>query len=835
MIARHLRTRCTGGLLACLVAALFAVPTGAAAQSAAPAATAPRADPVSSRLVERSDLDRGAVLAGPQAVEFELPPNASSVRILLNPGLRDFEAFRARRLADPELRLGYTIAVEVLGGRGRPVLDRPYTFRRDLQEAALADGTRTTGAFYLDRSAPVPLRSDQVLLDFQGTTTPTRLRLRLSQADPAITDVLARVYVPVPQSRRDAAVQWQRLSPEQRARMASGNLFPPQVLSQDERERLVASRWAPVAPRRGASVRELYVVRDLPATDPVDATPPPPPGLPVGPGQVATLPLQPGTGGVHLQLTPLAAAPGTAAPQPGEVVVRWAGENAFQRQVSKHRWAGTEPLELRLPLGAGWVEVASQRPAALRAWGDTPSGTVEVTPEPAFLRLWSAGPGEPLTYDITHAGRDATPLRLVFRRLAAAGATASDAPARVELLLGDGSALKRAQVPLITTSSMYDIPAEPAGGFAATEPTEAFFRVPPPVQRVRISSSEPLLVGAYTRPAGLARQVRTPDDSFAAAGAPGPIPAWFTLRPLDHETRLVNGASRVLRVQSRPPEDRPDLAAGQYVFEDFDPVTEAAARVFLAPREPGVPDRDEALSSTFRPLPADGRVALRASPGRQTVQPRLAWATRSGRQPPFHLRIRVDGGPVIKAAAAGMAGEVLLPPLAPGAHVVGVQSDAPVRWWINHAAQGEPWVRREALQLDRPLSFEVERRSSEQEFLSVRAFQPADARRPLRLRVRIEAPEPAESIGPFPGWLFTERVHEVQPSGQRALPVAETAQARTDPGRSFFIPLPDGAPRGRYRITIEPDSRAGWMTLSRVTPGLVAQRKLTVEGNVDEQ
>lgn len=816
-----------------LASCTWAAITGAAGAGVpappVPAASGARA----ANLVDRSDTDRGAVLRGSAAVEFELPPNASSARLLLNPGIGDFDRARSSRLSDPQLRLRYAVHVQAIGPQGRILFERSYSFRRDLQQATLPSGERTTGAFYLERTAPTPLRSDEVLLEFQGLANPARLRVLLQSADGAIADVLARVYAPVPLSRRDAAVQWQRLSPEQRARMASGNLFPPQVLSQDERARLVVSRWAPVAPRRGAAMRELYVVRDLPPTEQVDSVPPPLPGLPVGPGQVATLPLPTGTRNLRLQLS-ATVAPGDKAPSAGDVLVRWAGESVFQRHVSAHGWKGAQPLELRLPHGPGWIEVESPRSATLRAWADRAEGSVEVTPEPAFLRVWSVNPDQALTYDITHAGMAGTPLRLVFRRLAF-GTTASDVPAQVELLRSDDTVLKRAEVPLIIVRSVHDHPAEAVPGLTVTEPTETYFRVPPEVSRVRITSTVPLLAAGATRPAGLPRQVRTPEDGLAAAGEQGPIPAWFTLRPLDHEARLVNGATKVLRVQSRPPEDRPELMAGQYAFEDFTPVTPGAARVFLAPREPGVPDRDEALSSTYRPLPAHGRVLLRASPGRQRVQPRLAWSTDGRQRQPFRYRITVDDQPALEGAAAGQAGELLLPELGPGQHVVRVQAQAPVRWFINHINQGEAWVRREALQLDRPLAFEVDRRTQEREFISVRMYQPSDVRESLRVRVRIEAPAPADPIGPLPGWLFEERVHDVQPTGEIALPVAETLHVYADAGRSFLIPLPLGAPRGRYRITLEPQRRTGWMTLSRVTPGFVPQRRVVVEGSTDAQ
>jgi len=105
----------------------------------------------------------------------------------------------------------------------------------------------------------------------------------------------------------------------------------------------------------------------------------------------------------------------------------------------------------------------------------------------------------------------------------------------------------------------------------------------------------------------------------------------------------------------------------------------------------------------------------------------------------------------------------------------------------------------------------------------------------MRLRVKISSPGMPEKIGPFPGWLFAERVYDVRPSGEFALPVAETHSEKTDAGQPFYIPLPKGAPQGRYRITLTPENARSWVAVSRVTPGAGAKPALIVENMYDDQ
>ncbi|MEO7852577.1 MAG: hypothetical protein ABIR94_10045, partial [Rubrivivax sp.] len=158
-----------------------------------------------------------------------------------------------------------------------------------------------------------------------------------------------------------------------------------------------------------------------------------------------------------------------------------------------------------------------------------------------------------------------------------------------------------------------------------------------------------------------------------------------------------------------------------------------------------------------------------------------------------------------------------------------ITADAGVRWFASHTKDGTPWVKRLAFRFDKPLRFEVDRTVGDEEFLSVRVFRPAGTKGRLRVRVAIDGPSSAERVGPFPGWLFNQRVHDVRPSGQMALPVAETAGEKADAGQPFYIPIPEGAPRGRYRITLSPEGGASWVSASRITAGALPKPTLIIE------
>ncbi|PWF49037.1 hypothetical protein [Massilia glaciei] len=776
-------------------------------------------------LAELAEPSRGSVLrvAGP-GVEYTLPAATRTVRILTNASLGSLEAARAQRRAEPDKRWRYAIGIEELDGAGKTLRRRVHHLRRELVEVELPGGLRGTGSFYLENGAATPLPVAMLRLDLSGLDQLARLRVRLVGADAGIADVLVRVALPAPATRRGVEATWNRMSDGQRQKLARSNVFPPGLLSEDERRNLIESRWRPLGPSSEAPARDIYVLSGDEVGAPVD--PEVPATLATGPSRVVSVQLPERGGEVRIVLEALDA----RQRFPARVALRWIGHSAFERRAATHQWQGGR-FETTGKFGGGWLELHADREASVRIWLVGRDAQTEITPPLEYLRAWSAHNDSPLEFALSHAGGMPTPLRLTLRRLAAAQTRLSDAPVQVSFLGGGGELRHVASVKLRPVASRHDAPSPDGTGMRVSDPVEAFFNVPPGVRRIRIAAADPVLANAFVRPADLARAVRTPEDATAPEAAQTAVPAWFALQPLDHDARILNGASDVLTVQGRPPEDRPELAAGRYRWEDFDPVDDGAARVFLAPREAGVPERADAVGTTFRPISRDARVTIVAEPGHASARPRIAWAAEN----PGALRytVLVDGREWARGAASGIAGEFTLPALAPGAHRIEIAASRQVRWYASHLARGAPWIRRSAYRFDQPLAFDIERTSGAAEFVAVRLFRPAGARTRMTVRASIAAPGPAGGIGPHPGWLFAERVHDVRPSGELALPVAETAGAKTDAGMPFFIPIPDGAPRGRYRVTLTPEGGTAWVALSRVNLGAGAKPKLILESASD--
>jgi len=761
------------------------------------------------------------------AVEYVLPSSASEVRILSNPSLRDIDGARREAKANPDRRWQYALEVEELLGDGSRTR-RVHTFRRTLAEVKLPGGATGSGSFYLQNDGPTPLSAAPLRLDFAGGARPERLRVRLLSADPDIADVLLRVATPEPIAQRTAETTWRRLSEEQRVRLAAGNLYPADLLEEQERANLLGSRWRPVGPSGDVAARDIYVLDTQDRGAPVE--PQRPAVVRTGPDRLAIIQLPEQGGRVRIQLEPLETGAATAAEK---VTIRWAGHSAFQRSDSEVPWADGSFVH-DAKFGGGWLEIASRRLATVQVRlmnEGAPEGTT-ITPPVRLQRGWAVERSAALEFPISHVGNMSTPLRVVLRRVGPQDAVPANTPVQMALLGAQGQVLRQVKVEMrldkqVLAWSQHDGLWPELAGTRASELVEAYFRLPPEVVRVRISADDALLVNGYSRPPDLARAVRTPEDTTAPDAALTAIPAWFALQPVDAEARILNGQTRLLTIQGRLPDDRPDLPAGNYTWEGFTPVNNGAGRVFLAPQEEGVPERIEGLAGTYRLLPASGLVNFVAEPGRSTVPVHLAWTTDAART--FNYSVALDGQAWSAGAASGIAGEILLPAISPGAHRIQVTTDAPVRWLATHLQKGTPWVKRLAFRFDKPLQFEIERTTAEPEFLSVRLYRPAGSVSRMRVRIAIDAPANSNQVGPFPGWLFSQRVHDVRPAGQFVLPVAETAGEKSDVGQTFFVPFPKDAPQGRYRVTLSPEGGSSWIAPSRITPGLTPKPKLIME------
>lgn len=766
-------------------------------------------------------------------LEFPLDPGTTQLKIISSATVRDLAPIKQAMLADPDKRWTYALQIEVFDRAGRLLLAQPWHMRTNLSLFKDAQGREYTPAFYLDNDR-VPLLSSIVRLNFAGLPQPDRLRLRLLRKDADIHDVVARVYLPEKIHAHKIGYLWQRLSEKTRAALAAGNVYPTELLTEEEKRALMLNSWQPIGPKyRHGELRrwDYYMLRDNEGEmidSPIAGA-----GLHLAVGHSGMVPLPEAGGRLRLHFE----AGGGIPPSQGDIRLKWYGNTAFQRREFRLHFDG-RPLDYRLDLGGGLLEILADANLSARIHLiDGKGGETEITPAPQYLRTYRTDPTHPIEYRILHVGVTDTPIKVDLRYLTPpteSGAEHSP-PIDYAFLDQDGKVLKQGLIAISKPDSLYDSLANDHTGARLSDPSTYYFLLPANVTSLRlrgVDEDEPVLVAVHSRPLDLPHRYRAPEDQFDFDAQGKRISAWFPLKPENHVQLLADNASVLLTVQPRPAKDNPELLTGRYVWEDFHPLGDWKGRLLLTPQEPGTPFRSEALPSSYQDIVPnrDITVMVPAYEGLRTITPRLMWVRP--RETPASFSLYVDGRLHQQGRLAGRHGEIELAPLGVGRHRLRLVSEAGGKLFLNHLEPSSPvYLKRLANQLEDTLVFVVARTTYCEETLSVSLFQPSDRRVRSRLRVEVRGPAPGR-LTPLSAWLFTLREFDVRPERRDAVAVFSTQDALTDAGQSFYLPFPAGAPKGLYRITIRLHSGpGGHILLSRLTPGVKPTQRLLHEND----
>lgn len=754
--------------------------------------------------------------------------------------------------ADAEAEFRYAYALQVLDARGN--LLRESVLHQRAAIAALRDpatGEAFTTAAYAD-AEEIPTGSSALVLSLEDLPRAATLRVRLVTAAPEVQRVLVRVQQRNPVNERRLSVQWERMTDAQRTSLAEGNAYPAVLLTEAERSNLLRRQWRPIGPSgvagRDYRARSLFLLQDL-AGEPIEP-PALPPGLFLDARHDGTLRLPEGGAAVTLRVAPVTD-PGAASS--GTLRLAWYGTSLAQRETRALPWSA-DHNEVRVELGGGLLELASEVPVAVRAF--LPNGT-ELTAEPMQLRAYVAGPDAPVTFPVLHLeGQPATPLRVDLRCLcfdaapARGGAVGTAGALPVAALIAGPGAEPRLRWELLSASgavlrqATQDVAVEPSrldrllgqDRLVLSEAAQLHFLVPREAVALRLSTSGPVLLAGYNRPSDLPWRAMVPEDRFAPGDPLDLRPAWFGLRPADWDALLSANRSALLVTQPRPPEDDPELLAGRYDWEQFMPAGNWLARDVLALRE-ATPTRRLSLASVFSPLPEGADVAMElvpATPG-GAVMPTLLYLREAAG--PAALRVEVDGRVHMTATVAAARGTLAMPPIPAGVRRIRAVAPPGTALYLN---QAEPLpgalISRRAIRLiPGETVFDYEKRAgpdADRPELLVAHLYPEPSLGVAARQIVAIAIEggPERGLGPHAGFTLRERLYDIrrgpQPPDVRVLGVA----GAVGPERALFLPLGPDLPPGRYRIRIRlAEGPEALLSLTRTTPGTAERRELRRE------
>src|SRR5262249_35750400 len=131
------------------------------------------------------------------------------------------------------------------------------------------------------------------------------------------------------------------------------------------------------------------------------------------------------------------------------------------------------------------------------------------------------------------------------------------------------------------------------------------------------------------------------------------------------------------------------------------------------------------------------------------------------------------------------------------------------------------------------LSFHYAKVQTNDEVLVLRIFSPAAASpQPFEVRLKLRSAN-SRGLGPFPSITFLEREAMVTPCPAGHTWLVADATAQLDDGQPVFFPIGPDLPPGQYEVQVKIAAASPrWLSLSRTTPGLAEQLKLTSEQKI---
>lgn len=796
------------------------------------------------RRVNDTTLSAVDLLDQTKWVRYTLPPGQPLVRVVTNASVP-----QSLVTATPTEEWQYTLHYQVLSRAGKILLDQQYVHRTRLTTYTdVQTGEIFTGRFYLHGQL-FPADGKVMVLNLQGLPEEaTQLRLRVATVPSPLLDIVARVYSRELATVRKLSGVWQRLSVKQQRILARGNLYPPELLSEEEKRNLLHQRWSTIAPEGIPEVdytrRDLYALKDIEEEEET-REPLLPAGSLVSPTFYGVIMIPEGGGYLRFGFDQLPWKLSHGADR--TVEVRWYGRELAQRKTFTLLWdeAGNTLSDF---IPGGLVEIIPRQLLIMRIFLTTEGKEQEITPDPVAARTYRVDAESPVDYEIFHERQYPTPLRLSLRSPLGSldgepplpETTVSLAPpsVRYELLDAKNTVLQQGTLNSSTVPSLYDRILTAAEGVPVTEPTHYYFSLPHSVTRVRLHAQHGrVLVAAANRPPTLTREIQIPEEFYSFADSTTQ-PGWFTLWPVGAEQLLLDNRVLLVAVQPRPPEDDPEVVAGRYQWEDYQPSGNWRARRLLTPAEPSAIQRTQTLPILFNEIPIGREQAVEfvAPVGQHELTPTLLYVRPQGALQPTVLRALVNGQVRRHILVDGQASEIQLPPLASGSYRVTVLGPGDGHAFLNYLPSGgtaPTRLIRTALRFDSmSLSFDYEKRTSEDEILSLRLYTPHHTTTRTHIRVRIVGP-PTEGTGPYLHWTFRDRRYDVRPAKSAPVPVLGTNAEFVTTGQFLAIPLGDDLPPGLYRLQMDIEQGpGGYVIFSKVTPGVAEQRSVFLERGI---
>ena len=733
-------------------------------------------------------------------------------------------------------------------------------------------------SIYPAEANPADSRIHQINL--RGLKNVSRIRFRGVGLQYPLQQVVLRAYEKKSISQRKLEYAWQRMGEEGRQRLSRVSVYDVSVVNEEEQRHLLINQWAPLGPLgvdgEDYIIQKLYVVRDVENDVILNAPVIPSTGLVIYPGRYGMLTLPEDQNQIRMSWTRY----GASAKHSGtdKVTVEWWGRPASRYK----KWTSLLSAgELIKQIPNGVIRISSQQPIVVQVWqeGAAKSEPLDITPKPAYLRLYSPA-NNSLVYKVNHIRGYKTPFRFDFRAV-------NDKPVpriTYRLLDKQDKLIKKGVLTLQQDLSAYDSLVGDHDRWL-TEPRHVYFNLSNKVDKVRFDAMPGAWISAYSRPKNLpyvhSQPIAQLDDKSAhETESKQNIPVWFSVRPENWKDYLLKGRSQLITVQRRPPQIDKQLLAGLYRWDQFYPQGSWKGHYLLNPLDDSVPLRDQGKSSRYIKLSHKqgsgehiAELNFLANTGTNTLRPSLVYDQTKAQA--LTIRVWLDETLYHEEQVFTRNGELQLPYIPSGQHQLRIDSFSTqqfdektveeakqikthatlktdsieatkTEFYINntHNQQVKPsyvgsqssgfnakiMLKRMAMDIPaKPLNFAIVKEKPE-ELLAVRIFTRLPMFKKQKVSIKIKGLDKRKT-GPFDNWTLINRQIDLPLLAEKSeinSPLILNTDHKVSDERLYFIPLGSDLPVGEsYSIEVSLLEGSGaYIVLTRTIPGLYPSRQL---------
>lgn len=595
---------------------------------------------------------------------FNMPSFAQKLRISVAPVLSD-------DLRSLPKFLSYRVKVQAYATNDKMIMSRYYNFHRDISRTIMRNALARYGAISIGTH---PLSTQSFVLLLNSKQRVARVVIKPDSAAPIRALVVGvKISYPVPFWQRQIA--WGQLSTEGRAILAKGNIYGADALTDVEKGYLLADKWYSLAPQGidGKDfIKKEFLDYHILSPKSVDATKP----LQYISVLVthdryltATLPK------AKNRILVKAVVAEAGLPKGGIVLnLHWYGRTIEQERSVK-LLVKKLPYSKSLSFARGMVVVNSSSPVLVNISAVRADKKVVANLTRAIYRRMLLVTKHPICYDIIHYRNHPSLFLLKAKSMFADRGLQTTKPwLHYKLYNKTHTPVFFGAVQLNDIYSNYDfIVNEPE--MSVSDDAESYFLLPHKVQKICFVG-ERALINAYTRPLGLLRTYRIPEDFYKRPADIEKEPSWFALKP-EH----TQFDTKLLWVQRQPPEREQYIVTGNYISAPIKPEGLWRGDYTLLPNKHLV-KKIQPSSLYYQVIPNHKLVKLHFASGRESVdiKPRLlVFAAQSG-----YASIMVDGVKVAEQHITPHLATISMPPVKPGWHNVKVDVNVAAKIYLNY-------------------------------------------------------------------------------------------------------------------------------------------------------